>query len=253
MALKLPGPLGALANGIGRILGRTILMQPSAASPIGIPVPLAVLDVVKEEIIEYTAEVTEHPVETGPEVTDHIQLHNPTIRLKGVISNTPLDLSVAIANMASGGLAAITDSQARSNLLNSGASQGVGIVGAALQGKAGNILSSAFTGAVDAISRTILLYAFQQKTPFTLITKRQSFNNVVIQRLRFPRTEETGYALEFEMDIKQLTLVKTIVVQKNQLDEKLIAGGSSSTNLGSQSTQQASPQVASNIKSSGAA
>ncbi|CAM6004895.1 unnamed protein product [Sphagnum balticum] len=207
----------------------------SQYSPTGTPIPLAVLDIVKEESVDYDADVTEHPVESGPEVTDHIQLLNPTIRLKGTISNTPLDLSVAIANIAAGATIAVqsTSSQARSNLLNSGLSQGVGILGSALQGNAGNIASSGLAGSVDAISRTILLYVFQAKTPFTLVTRRQTYPNVVIKKLRFPRNEETGYALDFEMDIKQLTIVNPSQVSKTQLAEDQIPGGSSSTNLGS--------------------
>lgn len=186
-------------------------------------------------------------METGPEVTDHIQLRNPTIRLKGTISNTPLDLSVSIANLAAGTYAAITSSQARSNLLNSAVSQGVGMVGSALQGKAGNIAANAFAGAVDAITRTILINAFESKTPFTVFNKRQTFNSVVIRKLSFPRNEGTGYALDFKMDIKQIRVVSTTKVQKNNVSEDVISGAASITNLGSQSTILASNQMTSAI------
>jgi hypothetical protein len=194
-------------------------------------------------VVEYDSEITEHPVEEGPETGDHQQLKNPVIRLKGTISSTPLDLSVAIANITAGGLAAITSSQARTNLLNTGLSQGVGVVSGVLQGNAANIASSAFAGAVDAISRTILIYTYQNKQPFTVLTRRQRFDNVLIKHLSFPRSEETGYALDFEMDIRQLTIVTPLQVQKTQLDESVISTGASATNLGNQSTQLASTQV----------
>lgn len=241
-------PLGSLAAGVGQILGRTVLIQPNTAT--GIPVPLAVLDVVKDENVEYDSDISDHPVEAGTEVSDHQQLKNTAIRLKGTISNTPLDLSTAIANIAAGGLAAITSNQARSNLLNSAVSQGTGIVGATLQGNAGNIGSSVFAGAVDAISRTILIAAFQSRTPFTVITRRARYDNVLIKRLSFPRNEETGYALDFEMDIKQITIVTPLKVQKTQLAENVISTASSPTNLGNQSTQLASNQLTQAVKSS---
>lgn len=240
--------LSALAGGAAQVLGRTLFLQTNTAT--GIPVPLAVLDVVKNEVVEYDSEISEHPVEQGTEVSDHQQLHNPTIRLKGTISSTPLDLSVAIANIAAGTLAAISSSQARSNLLNSGLSVGTGIVGAALQGNAGNIAANAFAGAVDAVSRTILLYCYQNKTPFTVITKRASYTNCLIKRLSFPRDENTGYALDFEMDIRQIRIVTPIKVQKTQLDESIISTAASSTNLGNQATQLASNQVQSAVSSS---
>lgn len=238
--------LSAIAGGVGQILGRTLLIQMGTTPP----TPLAVLDVVKDEIIDYEAEISEHPVEEGQEISDHVQLKNPTIRLKGVISNTPLDLSIAIANLASGTLAAITSSQARQNLLNTGVSQAVGILGSALQGNAGNLTADAYSGAVDAISRVILLNAYQAKMPFSVITKRQRFDNVVIKRLTFPRNEETGYALAFEMEIKQIRIVKTPKATPNQVTESLTPTASSATDLGSQSTQQASPQAAQAVKNS---
>lgn len=244
----LTGPLGALAAGVSQILGRTLLLATNTGT--GIPVPLAVLDVVKSEIIEYEAEVTEHPVEQGLEIGDHRQPKNPTIRLKGEISNTPLDLSVAIANIAAGTLAAISSSQARSNLLNSGFSQSTALVGAALQGGSNNAAANAFAGAVDAVSRTILEYAFELQAPFTVVTRRKTFTNCVIQRLRFPRTEETGYALEFEIDIKQLRIVSSLQFLKSAVAEDVVSTASSSTNLGSQATQTATPQVASGVKGS---
>lgn len=157
--------LTSVASGVGQILGRTYFVQVSN-TPLGVPIPLAVLDVVEEEDVEYTAEITDHPVEAGQEISDHNQPKPAILRLKGKISNTPLDLSVAIANVLAGGIQAATSAQARSNLLNSGASQAAGIVGAALQGKAGNLGASAFSGAVDAIARTILIATYQNKMPF---------------------------------------------------------------------------------------
>jgi hypothetical protein len=240
--------LSALAAGAGQLLGRTVLIQTNTAT--GIPAPLAVLDVVKDEVVEYEVDITDHPVEEGSEVSDHAQLKPTVIRLKGTISNTPLDLSVAIANIAAGALAAISSSQVRTNLLNSAASIGAGIVGTALQGKSQNIAATALTGAVDAVSRTILISACENRVPFTLITKRQTFKNVLIKKLSFPRNEETGFALEFEMEIKQVRIVTPLKVQKGQLDEKVISTASSSTSLGSQSTQLASSQMQGAVKSS---
>lgn len=45
--MALTGVLGSLAAGVGQIMGRTVLLQTNTST--GIPVPLAVLDVVKEE------------------------------------------------------------------------------------------------------------------------------------------------------------------------------------------------------------
>lgn len=240
--------IAAISSGIGAVLTRTVFLQTNTSN--GIPQPLAVLDVVSEEKADYTAEVTEHPVEFGPEVSDHIQLHNPVLRLKGRISSTPLDMSIAIANIAAGALAAYTSSQARSNLLNSGLSQGTALVGTALQGNASNLAAQGLSGALDAVSRTILLSAYENRIPFDVVTKRYRYKNMVIQRLSFPRNNETGSTLEFEIDLKAVIIVKPLKKQKNTVDESVISSGSSSTNLGSQATQSVSPQMESAIGSS---
>lgn len=245
------GPLGVLGAVIGQVLTRTVFLQTN--TPSGIPIPLAVFDVISDEKPVFRAEVTEHPVEQGPEITDHIQIKNATMTLKGKFSNTPLDMSIAIANTLSGAYQAFTNSQARSNLLNTGLSQGVGIVGAALMGGASNIAANGAAGALDAIARTILLTAYQNKTPFNVVTKRQTYTNMVIESLSFPRNESTGYALEFEVSLKQVRIVSPSKVQKTQVAESVIPGASSITNIGSQATSPASGQMTSSMRNSNTA
>lgn len=233
--------LGVLASGVGQVLSRTMFLQTNTAT--GIPIPLCVLDVVKSEAVDYDKEISEHPVEAGTETGDHQQIKNVVIRLKGTISSTPLDLSVAVANIAAGAYASFTTAQARSNLLNSAVSQTQGLVGAALQGNASDVASSAFAASVDAVSRTILIAAFEQTLPFTVITRRQRFDNVIIKKLSFPRDESTGYALAFEIDIKQIRIVSPLTVQKGSVAENVISTAAGSTNLGSQATNLTSTQT----------
>lgn len=237
----------SLITGSEQILTRTIFLQTRTAT--GIPAPLAILDVVKEEIPEYEAMVTEHPVEEGPEVSDHIQLKNPTLRLKGVMSNTPLDAGIAIGNVLAGGLAAISSSQARSNLLNAGVSQAVGIIGANLQNKTANV-AAGIAGAMDAVTRTILLNAYENRMPFNVITKRQRYKDMVIERMSFPRDENSGAALYFEILLKHLTIVAPLKVQLTQVAENTINTAVPATNIGGQATQAVSPQLQSAVQGS---
>lgn len=48
------------------------------------------LDGTKTQGYEHIAEVTEHPVESGAPVTDHIRPQNPTTMIEGVITNAPI-------------------------------------------------------------------------------------------------------------------------------------------------------------------
>jgi hypothetical protein len=229
-------------------LQRTYLMQMQTAT--GIPKLLIVLDVVKEEEPKYTADVTKHPVESGPEVSDHIQLHNPTLRLKGTISNTPLDLSSSIGNLIAGGIAAVTSSQARENILNTGLQQAASIAGAALMGGAADPLSAGLAGSADAIARTILLAAYQNKLPFDVVTRRQRYTNMVIESLSFPRDAATGYQLIFEIEMTALRIVSPLQVQLIQLAESVIPGATPSADLGSQTGGGVSSQTATAVNGS---
>lgn len=48
------------------------------------------LDGTKTQGYEHPAEVTEHPVETGAAVTDHIRPGNPTVMIEGIVTNAPV-------------------------------------------------------------------------------------------------------------------------------------------------------------------
>ena len=51
-----------------------------------------ILDAALEETHTLQARATEHPVESGSDVADHVQSLPATLRLDGVISNTPLSV-----------------------------------------------------------------------------------------------------------------------------------------------------------------
>lgn len=225
---------GAALSGV---LQRTYLMKSQSGGFMGLGIPqiLVVLDAVTEESPEFEAEVTQHPVESGSEVTDHIQLKNPTLRIKGTISNSPLDLSSSIGNVVAGGLDVITSSQARSNLLNTGLQQAVGVAGASVL-SGGNLAGGFLGGAADAIARTTLLSAFQTKQIVDVVTKRQKYTSMVIQSLSFPRDSSTGYQLIFELQLIQIRIVSPLSIQLSQVGEDVVTSAVGTSNLGSQAT-----------------
>jgi hypothetical protein len=237
-------PLGALVAAAGTgLLQRTYLLRTKTQT--GLPQLLIVFDAITEETPEFTADVTQHPVEEGPEVSDHIQLKNPTLSLKGTISNNPLDLQTTIANLAAGGLDLVTSSQFRANILNTGLQQAGGIAGATLLGNASNPAQQGIAGAADAIARSALLSAFEQRLPFDVITKRQRYENMVIERLAFPRDSNTGFQLVFEIDMIRLRTVSTLTVQIDEVSENVITSATKKTNLGSQVSKGVSTAAAS--------
>ena len=180
--LQLAGSFGTAA------LLRTYLLEPSAV--LGLPRIIIGFAAIKSEIPTYESDVPDVPVEDGPEITDHIQRKNNKLTLPGPISQTPLDLVVAISNLISGGVGAITSAQDRSNLLNAGIQAASGGASAALQGAAA--ATSAVDGAADALGRSALIGAFERRARFTVVTKRLQYENMGIQKMTCPKDQQSG-------------------------------------------------------------
>ena len=224
-------------------LQRTYLVE---KGPSGLPRILVVFDAVTQETPEFTAAVTEHPVEEGPEVSDHIQLKNPTLQIVGTISNTPIDLQTTIGNLLSGGIAAVTSSQFRDNVLNSGVQQISAVAGAKLLGaSASQALGDAVSGAADAIARSALLDAYERRARFDVVTKRYRYESMVIERLSFPRDPQTGRQVVFELEMKRIRIVSAFTVQIENLAENVVNSATPVAALGNQVTKGVTPQVAS--------
>jgi hypothetical protein len=238
----IPNPLGALAGAVGTaLLQRTYFLE--VDTPSGIPRMLIVLDAVTEEEPEYTADITENPVEDGNEVTDHVQLKAPTLRLRGTISNTPIDLSTSIGNALAGGISLITSGQARSNFLNAGLQQAASMGGAALMGAATGGLGGALSAAADAIARTAFLDCYNRKARFDVVTKRIRYEGMAIERLAFPRDSETGGQLAFEVELKKIRIVAPLKVQVASLAESVLNSAAGALGLGQQSPVAAAVAV----------
>lgn len=50
-----------------------------------------IVDAALREEHTFEADVTEHPVETGASITDHVRTKPPTISIEGIVSDTPLE------------------------------------------------------------------------------------------------------------------------------------------------------------------
>jgi hypothetical protein len=48
------------------------------------------LDAMPREVFDFSQEATEHPIETGADVTDHVRTKPQGLTLDGIVSNTPI-------------------------------------------------------------------------------------------------------------------------------------------------------------------
>ena len=135
-----------------------------------------VVDAALEEIHVRTAKATEHPVEKGGNIADHILPQAVTVQIEGIISNTPM------------------------NLL------GYQLYKTAANWKAGVSNNLALT----AFNQLDALFAARQ--PIKIVTTLTTYENMVLENLTVRSTASTGEALCFSCCAKTIRLVEGEVI-----------------------------------------
>lgn len=57
-----------------------------------------IVDAAAREEHNFEADVSEHPVETGAAITDHVRAKPPTVVIEGIVSDTPLEPVASLRN-----------------------------------------------------------------------------------------------------------------------------------------------------------
>lgn len=197
-------------------------------------------DVVLQETQEMTSAVTEHPVEKGANVTDHVRAENDRVSLEVYVSNSPardvnnrgmtlesmtLDIPVIEpASLSIGGL----------------------INGAfnALQGSKGPERTATvykFSNAFDAVSdtRAILEELRTSATLLDVVTSSKDFQNMVLRSHTIKKNESTGTGATFALEFQQIRLVETKIVNAPIPTE---TRGKKAVSKGAQGTKPAKDQ-----------
>jgi hypothetical protein len=169
-----------------------------------------------------TALVTQHPVESGADISDHVRPELPTVTLEGVVSNTPL---FAVSEIASrdGNRRAIGSYQSvplpPSPVKSFGASLATGLGGAV----EGLIRGSMGPSSIDALvfddlsSRikeitTLLTEALEASRLMKFVDEARDYENMAIESKAIVRTAEGGKACSVTLTLKQLKIVESKTV-----------------------------------------
>jgi hypothetical protein len=140
------------------------------------------LDVLLTENPTHSAEVTDHQVEEGANVSDHVRQKPDTLQLEGILSNTPVTGSQMTRVIESGGL--VFDS----NIFADEESP---------RGSAGY---------AEAAYKA-LLELKEAGTVITVTTSRKTYENMVIEQIQAPRDARTGDAIRILVNLKQVRIV----------------------------------------------
>lgn len=150
------------------------------------------LDIDAAKIVTYerAAEVTEHPVEGGSPIADHIETANGTFTLEGVISNTP----VRIPRTHTRGL-----SRALAN------------VDLRVGGQVERVQLQQWSGTLDRkrACHAALVELITRRTQVALTTSLETIEHLALTRVQVTEDEESGNALKLSLGFTQLRIVGT--------------------------------------------
>lgn len=170
-------PASILFNVVGHLTNRPRRVQIAALE----------VDATISEVHEAEAEATEHPVESGGVVSDHVILKPRRYRMEGMVSNAPVEFSaVALAKRA--------------------AEVGRAAVGLAAKPMA----DRAFT---------LLTNLLDAREMVTVVTPLVKYSDLVLIALSFPRDAQTGDALRFSATFKQIRRVDSVETELERIPE----------------------------------
>jgi hypothetical protein len=175
-------------------------------------------DVLVREGHEHAAEVTEHAVERGAAIADHVRPNNPTITLEGEISNTPIRVPTTQMDGVSGSIRPLE--------LKSGGSV--------------NVLQ--FDGPFDRV-RTVDALCQELISTGTLVriqTHLRQYEDMALTRFKVDLDAASGNALPFVLEAKRVRLVDTLTVQ---VPDPVERRGQRNRQRGNQPATQSAPQL----------
>jgi hypothetical protein len=174
-----------------------------------------VLDASDSEIIEHSTTITNHPVSSGANISDHIYNNPIIIKIDGMITNESLYLS------------------------------DINTLPGFFQG---NVLTNIYKYITGPSQKQILAFNFletlkENKTLVTIVTRMKSYENMAIESLNFSRDKFTGDRLMFSIILKQINIVsnKIINITKPVLPSSKV-GASNLASLGRGNIQEVIPQ-----------
>lgn len=143
-----------------------------------------VIDATLNEVIQYGAIVTEHPIETKTAVSDHIFKQPLRLKIEGYITDSPMQIM------------GLFETPLQKNSLNS---------------MTRNIKKTLPFLSSDKPSRQgyeALKALYQDRCLISVVTKLESFNNMAITSLVFTSNDKTRGKLEFVAELVQVIHAK---------------------------------------------
>jgi hypothetical protein len=158
-----------------------------------------VIDASLNEIIQYGATVTEHPVETRASVSDHIFKQPLKLKIEGYVTDSPIKIM------------GIFETPLQKNSL------------ATMKSNIKNALPFFESDKPSKQAYLALKALFNEKALITIVSKLEVFHDMAITNLTFTNSNETIGKLEFVAELVQVTHAKVKVTNVSRTKNKALA------------------------------
>lgn len=174
-------------------------------------------DVVIAEHHERSTEVTDHSVEQGTAVVDHVRPNPDRLNLEVFVSNTPIRPNANDGQVLP--LVLDLDPPGQGGFFTGGSSallerglQAVGLAKGFPTQVTANVLQ--FSEDTDYVQNTynILTQLRDTATLLAIPTPRQTYFNMVIEKISMERDRQTGTSATFSIDFRQIRIVSSSIV-----------------------------------------
>ncbi len=161
-----------------------------------------------------TAQITDHQVEKGPNIADHIRPMPKKLTINGIITNHP----IVVASTQMRGTVGLPNGRVTTKVR---AKQGAFPVGLPIP-PMGSVVEKVFDYSALTFSADFdrvwdcyyeLTNAQQNGALFTVDTSLRSYSNMAIENITIPRSADTGNSLMLSIDMKEILLAEVITLK----------------------------------------
>ncbi len=153
------------------------VMELIFGTPTKAQIGIVQLDASIDEVHTDDAEITDHPVEEGSDISDHIRKLPPTIQINGIVTDTPI--------------AFLASATASSPLTT-------------------NIIPSLGTRSFDAYQE--LLTVMEMGETVDVITSLRDYELMAIKNLSVNRNKDKGKCLDVTITLRQITIASSLTM-----------------------------------------
>ena len=156
------------------------------------------IDATRAEEHSFRAKATQHEVEDGANISDHVIKTGRIVTLDGIISDNPISVAAA----AIGNIAGLTGSLV----------EGIGgaVATGAVSKLGSELIANGSKPSKDALD--ILEYIYEESIPLMIATSIKTYTNMIMEDLRIPRSSRNANSLEFKATFREARIVESEVV-----------------------------------------